>query len=345
VGATLAAARALSLLGATRRRDTARAPWFEPLPEQQRFCPTCNRAFDDGEAVLRCAGCAVLQHPGCWVRKAGCATPGEHNAAPQAVAYVAVRSEAATVPHPGEGIRIRSSRVVGGAPGPEIAADENAGSVIPMRRTTPQAETGYGTPNVQRPARQIPPLESVRAAADERGPKRRAARAPVEPQGRLPRIYGQHHLVRGGQYLVAALIAVAVAVAVIWAGAQVVGGDDDEDVGVQPLDERPAGVATAAGTPATLSQPTTAAGTPAAAATTGGATLGIGAVAVVTNTGDCLNVRTAPGTANPAIVCLKDGSEVTVTGGPEDVAQLRWWKVRTGSGEGWAAGDYLQPRR
>jgi uncharacterized protein YraI len=44
---------------------------------------------------------------------------------------------------------------------------------------------------------------------------------------------------------------------------------------------------------------------------------------------------------NYAIICLADGEQVTITGGPEATDSLQWWKVKTKSGEGWAAEDYL----
>ena len=83
----------------------------------------------------------------------------------------------------------------------------------------------------------------------------------------------------------------------------------------------------------------TIAATPTAATTSG--KFNVGDVLVVTGTGDCLNVRVAPGTSNNAIVCLKDAEEVTVTGGPVAAGDLQWWKVQTKLGEGWAAEDYL----
>ena len=56
---------------------------------------------------------------------------------------------------------------------------------------------------------------------------------------------------------------------------------------------------------------------------------------------ECLNVRVKAGTGNDAIVCVQDGTELKVTGGPETASELTWWKVQTELGEGWAAEDYL----
>ncbi|HET7738977.1 MAG TPA: RING finger protein, partial [Tepidiformaceae bacterium] len=53
----------------------------------QRFCPLCDKVFSPGEAVLRCTGCDVLHHPGCWVTNGGCATANPHESAPVAQAY------------------------------------------------------------------------------------------------------------------------------------------------------------------------------------------------------------------------------------------------------------------
>ncbi|MBK7726350.1 MAG: hypothetical protein IPI33_14310 [Dehalococcoidia bacterium] len=48
-----------------------------------------------------------------------------------------------------------------------------------------------------------------------------------------------------------------------------------------------------------------------------------------------------PGRENDAIVCVKDGTDLRVVGGPESAGELIWWKVQTELGEGWAAEDYL----
>jgi hypothetical protein len=72
----------------------------------------------------------------------------------------------------------------------------------------------------------------------------------------------------------------------------------------------------------------------------------IGDKAIVFGTGDCLTVRTAPGTNSPRIApepggCLPDGSPVTITGGPQVAGAYTWWKATTSIGEGWMAEPFL----
>src|SRR5262245_42582996 len=85
--------------------------------------------------------------------------------------------------------------------------------------------------------------------------------------------------------------------------------------------------ATAVPSPAVVAQDPdaapTAEGPPAASETPGAAapgapvttTLVIGAAAEVVNTGQCLNVRVAPGLGGPAVDCLPDGTKLRITGG------------------------------
>ncbi|MGD9894110.1 MAG: CAP domain-containing protein [Dehalococcoidia bacterium] len=69
--------------------------------------------------------------------------------------------------------------------------------------------------------------------------------------------------------------------------------------------------------------------------------LQIGTMArVSTDDGDCLNVRRGPGRAATIVVCLPDGSAVTITGGPISADGIDWWMI---DGLGWAAGEYLRP--
>ena len=65
--------------------------------------------------------------------------------------------------------------------------------------------------------------------------------------------------------------------------------------------------------------------------------LGAGVSARVANTGSCLNVHGTPGTTGALIICLADGSTVTVREGPVEADGYRWWKVAAGDIEGWAA--------
>lgn len=158
----------------------------------------------------------------------------------------------------------------------------------------------------------------------------------------MPRIY-QKRPITSYWYIPAAIaVAIVVAFGVIWAADRIFGGGGDK----QPASSTPAAASTAAGAatqpPGTAPAQATASATTSPAAGSGSSTkFAAGEVALVTGTGECLNVRVAPGTSNDAIVCLKDGEEVTVSGGPEESGDLQWWKVKTRLGEGWAAEDYL----
>lgn len=300
--------------------------------------------------MLRCEGCMVLHHPGCWVTNGGCATQSEHRIAPAAMAYSALeRQPGAPAPHPGEGTRMaplpspepdtghgpipfRGQRsatppVLGDA-GPElgiiggpVAGGTPPASGAPMvRRTLPST---IGVPVSTAPKRYRPGME--------------------EPAGRrkMPEIYDGHRLFRYWYVPAAILVAVAVASGVIWLGSALFGGDGDG----KPADGQtptPGSGSTSVATPqpsASASASVAPTGTPTTA--TGPGRFTSGETVVVTNTGDCLNVRVGAGRSNDAIVCVKDGTQMTVTGGPETAEGLTWWKVRTALGEGWAAEDYL----
>jgi hypothetical protein len=172
-------------------------------------------------------------------------------------------------------------------------------------------------------------------------PQRRY-RPPVDEapnRRKLPGVYDGHRIF-GYWYVPAAiLVAIAVAFGVIWMASALFGGDDDPDP-VANATQVPTTAAGAGLTPASsASAPPGAATSPTAAAANG--QFKTGDALVVTNTGDCLNVRVAAGRENDAIVCVKDGTEVKVTGGPQTADALTWWKVQTVLGEGWAAEDYL----
>ena len=67
--------------------------------------------------------------------------------------------------------------------------------------------------------------------------------------------------------------------------------------------------------------------------------LEVGATVVVAGTGDCLQVRAAPGRSEPSVDCLDDGTDVTISAGPADRDGLQWWRLE---GHGWSAGNYLR---
>ncbi len=66
--------------------------------------------------------------------------------------------------------------------------------------------------------------------------------------------------------------------------------------------------------------------------------LAAGVRARVAGTGDCVNVRQAPGIGAPLVTCLADGTAVTVAQGPLPGDGRNWWRIE---GLGWAAGEYL----
>lgn len=307
--------------------------------QQQRFCPLCDRSFLEGEAVLRCEGCGVMHHPGCWVTNAGCATPTEHKMTPIAQAYSSSRPVGAEAPHPGEGTRVAASvrqappiattrpvPPLESQPAPPLAADEPmigganwpaSGQPPPrtVHRSLPLDTTGPPVP----PRRYIPPTDT---------------HARTRP---MPRIYGGNPLIRYWYVPAAVVLAVVVAFAVIWVGG-LIGGDDSNAASTQTP-------AANAQTTASTGQTAPAGASPAASTTpaTGAGKFAAGDVVVVTGSEGCLNVRVAPGTGpgSDIIVCLSDGEQLTVSGGPQVVGGLTWWKVKTGSSEGWAAEDYL----
>lgn len=158
----------------------------------------------------------------------------------------------------------------------------------------------------------------------------------------MPRIY-QKRPILGYWYIPAAIVvAIVIAFGVIWAADHIFGGGGDKTAATTtPQATSPASGA-ATQPPATASAQASGSTTASPAAGSGSSTkFKAGDAAVVTGTGDCLNVRVAPGRTNDAVVCLKDGEEVTVSGGPEESGDLQWWKVKTRLGEGWAAEDYL----
>lgn len=162
------------------------------------------------------------------------------------------------------------------------------------------------------------------------------------PRKPMPQIYDRPKILQYWYVPAAAFVAIAVAFSVIWAVGKLTGGD-----GKASDDPTPAPTQATGGAISTA-QPTAAANTPgpsvSAVASTGPGKFKGGDAVIVTGTGDCLNVRVKAGRENDAIVCVKDGTELVVTGGPESAGELTWWKVRTDLGEGWAAEDYLNKK-
>jgi hypothetical protein len=169
---------------------------------------------------------------------------------------------------------------------------------------------------------------------------RYAVRATAEGKP-LPEIYVRHRYLRFWYLPAGAVVVIVVATGVVWGAAKLFGGGRDEAAPAAPLPT----VASTATTPPTLQPTSDARPTMTVTGPTPTPNL-VGKfrfadVVVVTGAGDCLNVRVAPGRSNDAIVCLQDGREMTVSGGPESADGLRWWKVKTTLGEGWAAEDFM----
>jgi hypothetical protein len=68
--------------------------------------------------------------------------------------------------------------------------------------------------------------------------------------------------------------------------------------------------------------------------------LSVGDTAVVTGTGNCLNVREGPGLDAPTIDCLADGTEIVVAQGPLAADGFLWWRLDGRAG--WVASDWLR---
>jgi hypothetical protein len=309
------------------------------LNGQQRFCPICDQGFLEGEAVLRCQGCGVLHHPACWVRNDGCATANPHETSSVAEAYAGARTTVAP-PHPGEGTRIAAS-----------ARSEPAehGTVIELHRAAPQAlpASSPRTADDDQPvigdhppeahvARRPPAPYMVAGPGGKKPP-------PIETRSRgssMPRVYPGHALLRLWYVPVAALLAVGVAIGVIF-GAEAIFGGDDDDAGAAVVTTPSATVSETANGGETPSET----GTPGTSATSAASgKFQAGDVVVVTGSGDCLNVRKAPGRDAAVLTCLPDGEPLTIRGGPETIDNLLWWKVQTVIGEGWAAEQYLRKK-
>lgn len=284
--------------------------------------------------MLRCSSCGVQHHPGCWVRNNGCATDAPHSARPEPEAYepLARRPVEAGVVAPASALRPRPE-----PPGPSRLV----GNGSPR---TDEVVIGR-TSDIARPAKApseppVPVMPRPRAKAGRYPDLTASANGAA-----LPRIYPGHRFLRFWYVPVAALLALAVATGVVWAGDRLLGGDGEDDQVVAPVDTP---VATKT-TPTPIAAPTE----PSAGATTATANpmptagsgspgeLGPGAAVIVAGTGDCLNVRTGSGLANDVITCVPDGTAMTVLGGPTEADGLTWWQVEAPTGTGWAAQDYL----
>ncbi len=100
----------------------------------------------------------------------------------------------------------------------------------------------------------------------------------------------------------------------------------------------------------TGAQPPAAAETPGAPAEPSqppavGGKLAVGQTVEVTGTGkNKLSFRAGPGTDYKIIRLIKDGTKLTIIGGPEEADNYTWWQMKTKDGQvGWAVEDFLEP--
>jgi hypothetical protein len=207
--------------------------------------------------------------------------------------------------------------VVGSRAGGRGESEEVIGAPPPPMRVVPG-------PSAPPPARK-PPVASRAYAVDRAG----------KP---MPRVYGGHRWLKLWYVPVAALVAVGVALGVVWVAGLFDGDDGDAAAGEDP---------TATATVAASGTPGGETATPTGAAPTGGK-FEINDAVVITGLGSggtgeapCLNVRTEPGVDKPAVDCLREGTQLVILGGPEEAGGLTWWFVKTPSGDLWAAEDYL----
>lgn len=283
-----------------------------------------------------------MHHPGCWVTNGGCATEAEHRISPAAMAYSTQdRAPGVAAPHPGEGTRTAPA-----VPPPDPIPFRPAAQHRGPEQQAAAGEDGpiIGGPPGSQPMihRTLPSTVAIPSAAP-----RRYQPPPGEqmPRRQMPKIYDRHPIFGFWYVPVAILVAIVVAFGVVWTVGQFTGDDDPEQA------NNPTPGPTIAGGAATTQQPTTGAATPTTgpgqtpAPSTGPGKFKGGDPVIVTGAApECLNVRVQAGRDNDAIVCVQDGTELRVTGGPETASELTWWKVQTELGEGWAAEDYLSPK-
>ncbi|MDZ7729566.1 MAG: SH3 domain-containing protein [Dehalococcoidia bacterium] len=334
--------------------------------DRQRYCPHCDRAFLPGEAVLSCSTCARLHHPACWVKFHGCSA-GCEDAHPDALAYEAPEPRREG-PHPAEGTRVAGQQPVIGARPPRDPVEHvgpGGGETQPGATASgaPGEETigARSRPNAGGPGQKSDPVVMQPPPRAQRGRY-------VSPDSRPPvedlRLYRRRGILRYWYVPVAAVLAILVAVGIVWGADRFLGGEGDEDpddVPAEPADdedeaesptpespfdeETPAGDeepgAGEDGTPAgeTATPPDSDDATPPADGEfSPGQT-----VAVAGTGGDGLNLRSEPGTGSDILASLADGSEITIVDGPTEQGNFTWWQVDAGDVQGWVAADFLEP--
>lgn len=219
------------------------------------------------------------------------------------------------------------------APAPRPVPGAPADPVIGARRPAPQREL---------PIRTVPaPSTAVRGPSPSRKPN--PGQLGAQTPG-LPRLYDRHRFLRFWYLPVAALLAVAVAVGVVWVADQLIG--EDGHVAAPEATATPALSPTAQPTRPAETVTTTPAATATPATPVDGAErkFSAGDAAVVVGSApQCLNVRSEAGLEHPAIDCIADGTPVTILAGPLEADGFLWWRIDAPNVIGWAAEDYLEP--
>lgn len=293
------------------------------MAAEQRFCPICDEAFLDGDAVLRCSGCGVFYHPRCWVREDGCTAPGDHDRTPMALAYPPVTTSF--------GSSLRTEGASRSAPRPRM----------PEGRPLVHSEVVIGEEPSEAPAHQ--------REAEEVPPRPRLPSVPYVPRRNARRtmpsnlwVYERRRWARYWYVPVAAAVAAIVAFAVIVVGERLLGGDSGAPV-IQDTPKAEVPTVTSHSSPTVQSDaPTSLPTNPAATGTVPGRFAPRQRLKV-TGTGECLNVRVQPGLQSDVVACIADGTEVEVLGGPREADGYRWWQLTTPQGDGWAVENYLAP--
>lgn len=335
--------------------------------EQQRYCPLCDKLLISGEAVLQCSKCQRLHHPGCWVKNEGCSLMCA-DAVPTPVAYTPPSPQYQPT-HPAEGTRTAANPPP--ARGLEAPRD-------PVERVEPVSRPGAGPVRDPGPA----PRPAAPAAGEpmigQARPNAGASREPAAPvviepppranrgryggaDGKAPsvedmKLYRTGGILRFWYIPVAGLLAIAVAVGVIFAADAMFGGGEDDSPASPGGEETPtvaetqqteapattptpgAGETPAEPTPGATEEPTPAQPTPAEPGD-----LAVGMDVVIVDTGECLNIRRDAGTDAEIVSCLEDGVAMTVVGGPEEVDGFTWWQLDADGASGWGAAEYLAP--
>jgi hypothetical protein len=284
-----------------------------------------------------------MHHPACWVKNGGCATNTEHQPVPIALAYANDKPLSGQAPHPGEGTRVagpsRPPDTAGTTRGPALPPRHAAGTVAGPAPPTNEDAMVIG----EAPAVRVVPGPAP-VGGEPRKPPVASRGYKVDRNGKpMPRVYGGHRLLQYWYVPAAILVAAGVALGVIFV-AGLFGDDDDPDAAG-------AGETTTVSPTSEATADTTQTPQATSSASPTGGIFQVNDQVAITGVGSgaggeaaCLNIRTEPGTDQVIIDCLREGTELTISGGPEEAGGLTWWRVTLASGDGWAAEEYLQKR-